>query len=632
MDKVKKIQSCVRGFLVRNQFATHLVSALTREYRREEMEKSFLRLHNILQRYPPHKDENKFIYGKLVELEIIQTLNRFFPCHELDSRTGKKQGSEYKNDVCFPTFRIKFSIKATKNGSSITIINKRHSQRHSIRNMGFIIMNFRSSSLYIFRHNRSLDPFLHETGSTLNYRSSLFRFLEKHFPQNIYRFPQTPRTHNYLNHLSCHGKEEERVSKKKLEMIQSEVETWCSMHPPSVVEESGRRFSWTFIDLFCGIGGFHVALKRLGARCVWACDIDKDCRRVYEDNFGIRPHSDIRTVSEQEIPDFDILCAGFPCQSFSNAGKKKAREDHRGLLFDEIIRIARCKRPRFMFLENVKHIRTVDQGRVFFHIQTQIRSIGYRLYDFDISPHEYGIPQQRKRVYFVCIRQDLPEIPVVILPPEKPSVVVSDFLLSQGEVPERYFLQGDLLYTLNAWDEMIQTFQVGEKISPTILIHDAYRDYTPEQLDQREPWRKEYMDKNKVLLDKYQSEWDAWYERHRSILSQRQIYGKLEWQVGKIRPNDSLFHYFIQIRQSGIRVKKPDSFPTLVAISQIPIYGPEKRYITPRECARLQSFPDSFRWLEDDRITYKQLGNSVNVENVYTILHSTLSLYENTFC
>jgi DNA (cytosine-5)-methyltransferase 1 len=101
----------------------------------------------------------------------------------------------------------------------------------------------------------------------------------------------------------------------------------------------------------------------------------------------------------------------------------------------------------------------------------------------------------------------------------------------------------------------------------------------------------------------------------------------LEWQTGPIKDNDSIFNHFIQIRQSGIRVKRGQYFPTLVAISNIPIYGKEKRYITPRECARLQSFPDSFKLSKDDKKSYKQLGNSVNVNNVFTVINSTLNHY-----
>ena len=106
--------------------------------------------------------------------------------------------------------------------------------------------------------------------------------------------------------------------------------------------------------------------------------------------------------------------------------------------------------------------------------------------------------------------------------------------------------------------------------------------------------------------------------------------GMNEWQVGKVKDNDSIFDYFIQLRQSGIRVKKKKYFPTLVAMSQIPVYGKEMRYITPRECARIQSFPESFIIHNDDRQSYKQFGNSVNVDNVRNVVKSTLHTYHDS--
>ena len=114
-----------------------------------------------------------------------------------------------------------------------------------------------------------------------------------------------------------------------------------------------------FIDLFCGIGGFHQALKDLGHKCILACDIDKPCREVYKKNYGIEPINNVKDINPEKLEDFDIICAGFPCQAFSNGGKKLCFEDSRGLLFDEIIRIAKVKKPSFMFLENVKHILTI---------------------------------------------------------------------------------------------------------------------------------------------------------------------------------------------------------------------------------------------------------------------------------
>ncbi len=382
--------------------------------------------------------------------------------------------------------------------------------------------------------------------------------------------------------------------------------------------------SLTYIDLFCGIGGFHQALNRLGATCVLACDIDKDCREIYKLNYGIEPVDNVKTINEQTMPDFDILCGGFPCQAFSQGGHKKCFDDERGLLFDEIIRIAKVKQPKFMFLENVKHILRVSEGKVIDYIQKKIKEAGYTLQLLKISPHEYGIPQQRERIYFVCVRNDLYLSPVTL--PEFHGTIQFDAFLDKTVNP-KYLLQGDLLHVLEAWDEMIQVFEPGEKISPTIMLHDAYQDYSEETMATFPKWKQEYVTKNKPLLAKYEPQFRAFYEKHETLLQKKETYGKLEWQTGLIKKNESIFNHFIQLRQSGIRVKKGHYFPTLVAISQIPIYGKEKRYITPRECARLQSFPDSFQLLPSDKKSYKQLGNSVNVENVFTVIHTTLQHY-----
>jgi DNA (cytosine-5)-methyltransferase 1 len=334
------------------------------------------------------------------------------------------------------------------------------------------------------------------------------------------------------------------------------------------------------------------------------------------------------------------------CQAFSNGGKKKCFEDKRGLLFDEIIRIAEKKKPRFMFLENVKHILKVSNGEVIKYIKQKLDKTGYHLQDltkFQISPHNYGIPQQRERVYFVCIRKDIFETHYakkeIMLPPPIPKeqIQFEKFLDKKKELHQRYLIKNDkeILPVLESWDEMIQLFEVGEKISPTIMINDYYKIkngiYTQEDIDNFASWRTDYTNRNKPLIEKYESVFDEWYLKHSQLLLKREIYGKLEWQTGPIKKNDSIFNHFIQIRQSGIRVRKGNYFPTLVAISQIPIYGKEKRYITPRECARLQSFPESFimsdNTVKGDKKYYKQFGNSVNVDIVSMVIRSTIKLY-----
>ena len=395
----------------------------------------------------------------------------------------------------------------------------------------------------------------------------------------------------------------------------------------TIISEESHSGQLRFIDLFCGIGGFHQALSKLGAKCVLACDIDKDCRTVYKDNYGIEPVSNIKEIDEKTMPDFDVLCGGFPCQAFSNGGKKLCFEDDRGLLFDEIVRIARVKKPKFMFLENVKHILKVSNGKVIDYIKQKIASIGYTLQLFQISPHNYGIPQQRERVYFVCVRNDIYNGNDIVLPTYSGKLEFTKFLDKKEGIDPKYFIKDDTLKVLEAWDEMIKHFEVGEKISPTIMMNDAFKQYSQIEFDAFPDWKRDYITKNKPLIQKYYSQFIDWYNKNTAILQKKEIYGKLEWQTGLIKDHDSIFNHFIQIRQSGIRVKKGNYFPTLVAISQIPIYGKEKRYITPRECARLQSFPETFKLPKEDKKSYKQLGNSVNVDNVFTVISSTLKNY-----
>lgn len=379
-----------------------------------------------------------------------------------------------------------------------------------------------------------------------------------------------------------------------------------------------------FIDLFSGIGGFHQVLRELNCECVLACDIDKNCREIYKLNYNIEPVSDIATLDEKTIPDFDILTAGFPCQPFSNGGKKKTFNDKRGLLFDEIIRIANYKKPLFMFLENVKHILKVSNGKVFEYIKNNIENIGYNLQIFNLSPHNYGIPQQRERIFFICIRNDIYKSPIELYYKNK-NIKIDDILDNNTD---KYIIDKEVENILNAWNEIIQLFNINEKISPTILINDYYRNYTNDEYELLPKWKKDYMTKNKPLIEKYKSHFDEWYNKYKDLLLKKEIYGKLEWQVGMIKSNENIYNHFIQFRQSGIRIKKNKYFPTLVAIVQIPIYGKYKRYISPRECARLQSFPDDFILHTNDKIAYKQLGNSVNVYNTFIIINSTFKHYD----
>jgi DNA (cytosine-5)-methyltransferase 1 len=389
-----------------------------------------------------------------------------------------------------------------------------------------------------------------------------------------------------------------------------------------------------FIDLFCGIGGFHQALNRFpNTKCVFACDIDEKCREVYETNYKLKPEKDITKINISQIPAFDILCGGFPCQSFSNSGKKKGLDDSRGNLFEYILNIAREKKPSFLFLENVKHILKIDNGKVFAHIISRINESGYYVGKntiFELSPHQLGIPQQRERIIFVCIRQDLyDEKKQIPLSPPSIPINLQKILETDPVQIQKYKISREVEDVLVAWNEIIQIMEVNENLSPTILCHEFHRTYSPEEFQVLPDWKKDYILKNRPLYEKYREKWDVWYSKHREILQKKEIYGKLEWQVGKTKTDESIFNHFIQLRQSGIRVKKGVYFPTLVAIVQTPIYAKEKRHITPRECARLQSFPDSFIMPANDHVAYKQFGNAVNVDVVHYVMEKTFATYTN---
>ena len=159
-----------------------------------------------------------------------------------------------------------------------------------------------------------------------------------------------------------------------------------------------------FIDLFCGIGGFHYAAASCGMQCVFACDIDAEARRAYASNFGLTPAGDITAVNADDIPDHDLLCAGFPCQPFSIIGDRRGFDDARGTLFFEIARIAEAKRPKAMILENVRQLATHNGGRTIERIREVLGDLGYSSDWHIFNALDFGLPQKRERVVIVAMR------------------------------------------------------------------------------------------------------------------------------------------------------------------------------------------------------------------------------------
>lgn len=168
-------------------------------------------------------------------------------------------------------------------------------------------------------------------------------------------------------------------------------------------------FSFTFIDLFAGIGGFRIAFQNLGGKCIFSSEIDKYSRDTYQANFNDTPEGDITLIPSSQIPDHDILTAGFPCQAFSIAGRREGFEDSRGTLFFEIARIIKDKKPKAFFLENVKGLMSHDKGKTINIILDILRDdLNYFVPEPQIiNAKNFGVPQNRERVFIIGFRKDL---------------------------------------------------------------------------------------------------------------------------------------------------------------------------------------------------------------------------------
>lgn len=161
----------------------------------------------------------------------------------------------------------------------------------------------------------------------------------------------------------------------------------------------------SFIDLFAGLGGFRIALESLGARCVYSNEWGRAAQKVYAENFGNFPDGDITQVDEKTIPNHDILCAGFPCQAFSISGKQRGFEDSRGTLFFDVARIVKEKKPKVIFMENVKNFASHDNGRTLETVKRTIEKLGYQFHCKVLNSVDYGVPQKRERIYIEECKQ-----------------------------------------------------------------------------------------------------------------------------------------------------------------------------------------------------------------------------------
>lgn len=308
----------------------------------------------------------------------------------------------------------------------------------------------------------------------------------------------------------------------------------------------------TFCDLFAGIGAFRIALESFGAKCVFACEWDKDAQQTYQMNYKDMPAGDITKIREDEIPHHDILCAGFPCQPFSISGKQLGFNDTRGTLFFDVARIVKACKPKIVLLENVKNFASHDNGRTLNVVTNILNEIGYDVFYDIYNASDYGIPQKRERLFFVCFRKDFGI--KNFSPPAKVELKrhVEDILLPPNEVKDLIVNRSDIVFK----DDVIEHYSC----SP-LRIGTVNKGGQGERI---------YSVKGTAIT-----------------LS---AYG------GGVGAKTGLYLVDGIIRR-----------------------------LSPRECARLDGFPDTFQIHQNRNIAYRQFGNSIVVDVIQHIILQILN-------
>jgi len=425
----------------------------------------------------------------------------------------------------------------------------------------------------------------------------------------------------------------------------------------------GARTQLEFVDLFAGLGGFHLALRALGHECIFASEIDEELCDLYERNFLMRPQGDLRAIAGKDIPAHDVLCAGFPCQPFSKAGEQQGTKCKLwGDLFSKhVLRVIRRHRPTYLLMENVANLERHDGGRTWKRMRRQLeREGGYTVDTKVLSPLRFGIPQIRERLFIVGSRRGLDHF---TWPAENDSEPSIHTVLDERPFDARG-LTDQTIRCLEVWQEFLERAPKGEQL-PSFPIwtmeFGATYPYTKYDSLHRIPvgrlsncrgcfgqtlkrrtrrlilerlpsyaraergafprWKQLFIRQNRQFYERNKRWIKPWLPKIREFPPSLQ---KFEWNCKGERRD--IWKFVIQFRASGVRVKRPTTAPSLVAMTttQVPIIAWERRYMTPRECSRLQSM-DKLKHLPAAQTKVVQaLGNAVNVEVVRRTAESLL--------
>lgn len=419
--------------------------------------------------------------------------------------------------------------------------------------------------------------------------------------------------------------------------------------------------SFSFVDLFAGLGGFHVAATRMGGKCVFASEINPKLQTIYRLNFGIEAAGDIRKVPTTKIPAHDVLFAGFPCQPFSKAGEQLGWEDAvRGTLFWDVARVIRKHKPKLAILENVSNFVHHDKGNTYETVRKCLTDLGYSVDCKKLSPHEFGIPQVRERVFIVAKRGKRNQIQWPKPEHSKEDLSIRSILDTKPSTATP--LSKRDIECIEVWQEFLDALPDTAKL-PSFPIwgmeagatypidHDSIHEVplselqcckgafgTPltdlnfEQILTTLPshaigksnvfpkWKRDFITQNRSFFELHKESLVEWHSKIQKFPSSLQ---KFEWNCqGERRV---IWDYVLQFRASGLRTRRTNTSPSLVAMTntQIPIIGWERRYMTPNEGARLQSL-DVLRNLPEGHLAFEALGNAVNATVALKVLDQNL--------